>query len=591
MSSDAFPVESNGLSESGNGLSTKGAYKDHGWQKVTNLKKQRRQAAKSSTGADKSDGFENVKSDSKAFQALETEAEERRARRKAKLEAAAAAAAAYGAEFSHSGEDDSDADENGAKANGGKDNADAKKSKPKKPKKPKVTVAEAAAAINVDELATFLTEISESFATLPDVQLIRLADYFARAFNPVTNAQFAWNKILRESPFAKTVEIPLCYIPEPVAKVTSDWLAQKPADALSKFAFWLLKEILDEPQQQHHKGSKTVAALPTKAKVGVLVILALLVRRKPEAFLQQASAVRAQFVGQEKLHTLAWVYGQALQGDLVVGMALWVQNLLPLAVGKSSTPASRDIALQFIENLLFANTKKARTILLNGATRKGERLVPPAAYELVLRAAYPIESAKTKATERFLAIYPLIKEIVLAGTSRSKATKPVAQQLLPLSLAGAADDVPAIQAEACGNFVWCLSQNADSYKQWEKLHLENLKGSTRILNHINNEWKDTSAHLIPLDDLKKTLLALSLKHRNGMESAEGDALLESQLKAAESVCKSLLRKTSRVPSCTKAVATLAVCAGIGYGFYLISPTVNPWDWDGKLLLSKTHSMF
>lgn len=41
--------------------------------------------------------------------------------------------------------------------------------------------------------------------------------------------------------------------------------------------------------------------------------------------------------------------GQAAQGDLVVGMHMWVQNLLPLAVGKSSTPALRDTTLQFIE--------------------------------------------------------------------------------------------------------------------------------------------------------------------------------------------------------------------------------------------------
>jgi hypothetical protein len=30
-------------------------------------------------------------------------------------------------------------------------------------------------------------------------------------------------------------------------------------------------------------------------------------------------------------------------------MHMWVQNLLPLAVGKSSTPALRDTALQFLE--------------------------------------------------------------------------------------------------------------------------------------------------------------------------------------------------------------------------------------------------
>jgi hypothetical protein len=47
----------------------------------------------------------------------------------------------------------------------------------------------------------------ESFASVPDVQLLRCADYFGRAFSAVTAAQFGWNKILRETPLAKTVEV------------------------------------------------------------------------------------------------------------------------------------------------------------------------------------------------------------------------------------------------------------------------------------------------------------------------------------------------------------------------------------------------
>jgi hypothetical protein len=49
----------------------------------------------------------------------------------------------------------------------------------------------------------------ESFASVPDVQLMRCADYFARAFVTVTSSQFAWNKILRESSIAKTIEVSL----------------------------------------------------------------------------------------------------------------------------------------------------------------------------------------------------------------------------------------------------------------------------------------------------------------------------------------------------------------------------------------------
>ncbi|CAM6089854.1 unnamed protein product [Calypogeia fissa] len=579
-----------GVSTSGGGASSK----DHGWQKVTNVKKQRRQAAKLAAGSAQADvvgGDSNKKtsssSDSKVFEALESEAAERRARRKARQEAAAAAAAAAGEDLSHSGEEeDSDGDDR-VKANGSKTHdEESKKVKVKKPRKPKVSVPEAAAAIDAADLATFLSGISESFETLPDVQLIRCADYFAHAFNPVTNEKFTWNKMLRESPVSKTIEVPYSSLPEPLVKTTSDWLSQRPTEALSKFAIWLLKELLDEPQQK-----KGVSSSPSKPKVGVLVVLALLLRKKPDVLVQQAAIVRDQFQGPDKLHTLAWAYGQAAQGDLVAGMALWVQNLLPLAVGKVSNPASRDIALQFIENVLLTNARKARTVLLNGATRKGERLVPPTALETIMKATFPSESAKTKATERFQAVYPLLKELALAGSLRSKATKPVAQQLLPLSLTIAAEDNEALQQEAISCFVWSLAQNSDCYKQWEKLHLENLKASTRILNRINGNWKENATRLTPLDDFKRTLQALSLKHKNALKVAEGDEELESELKTAESVTKSLLRKTSRFPACATATATLVVCAAAGYGFYLLSPEVNPWGWDGYVLLSKTHNIF
>lgn len=52
----------------------------------------------------------------------------------------------------------------------------------------------------------------ESFASVPDVQLLRCADYFGRAFSAVTTAQFGWNKILRETPLAKTIEVGCSFV-------------------------------------------------------------------------------------------------------------------------------------------------------------------------------------------------------------------------------------------------------------------------------------------------------------------------------------------------------------------------------------------
>jgi hypothetical protein len=39
---------------------------------------------------------------------------------------------------------------------------------------------------------------------------------------------------------------------------------------------------------------------------------------------------------------------------------------------------------------------KARSILLNGAVRKGERLVPPVSFDLFMRATFPVSSARVK---------------------------------------------------------------------------------------------------------------------------------------------------------------------------------------------------
>jgi hypothetical protein len=569
--------ESNGYA--GNG-STVGGYADNGWQKVTNVKKQKRQESKGKAGKE-GEKATAKSSDSKLFQALEHDAEDRRARREARIAAALAAGQS----------DDSDEEKEAPVQTEGA--VEEKKPKVKKPKKPKVSVAEAAAAIDPSDLATFLSDIAESFASVPDVQLLRCADYFGRAFSSVTTAQFGWNKILRETPLAKAIEIPLCHVSDAVNKMLADWLSQRPADALSKFLLWILKEVFGDGHAQSgsHKNSKSSGTAPQKTKVGLLILLAIIVRRRPDLLQQQAQTIRTQFQAQDQLPTLVWVYGQSAQRDLVVGMHMWVQNLLPLAVGKSSTPALRDTALQFVESVIFVNLKKARPILLNGVSRKGERLVPAASLDSVMRASFPAESARTKAADRFQAVYPLIKELALAGSQNSKSARPVAQQLLPLSVAALSQDVEALQQEACSNFIWCLSQNTDCYQQWEKLHLENLKASNRVLGRMRQEWKEVSPRLSPLNSLKKTLQALRLKHKRALEAPQKNHETEAQLKIADVYCKALLSKLSTFPSCISATLTLAAAVGMGYGFYLLSPDVNPWKWDGWLLLSKTHSLF
>uniref|UniRef100_A0A1J3JZS4 Uncharacterized protein n=1 Tax=Noccaea caerulescens TaxID=107243 RepID=A0A1J3JZS4_NOCCA len=107
---------------------------------------------------------------------------------------------------------------------------------------------------------------------------------------------------------------------------------------------------------------------------------------------------------------------QASQGDLSAGLYAWAHNLLPLMGDKNKchSPESMDLILQFVENIL--SNPEARAILVNNAVREGERLIPLASFEILLRLTFPDPSGRVKATERFEAIYPLLKEVALAPT-------------------------------------------------------------------------------------------------------------------------------------------------------------------------------
>ncbi|GMY15846.1 transmembrane protein [Fagus crenata] len=84
---------------------------------------------------------------------------------------------------------------------------ESKKVKAKKPKKPKVTVSDAAAKIDVDDLSAFLADITASYQGQQEIQLMRFADYFGRAFSAVSAAQFPWVKMFRESTVAKFADV------------------------------------------------------------------------------------------------------------------------------------------------------------------------------------------------------------------------------------------------------------------------------------------------------------------------------------------------------------------------------------------------
>ncbi|GLT51106.1 hypothetical protein SLA2020_245410 [Shorea laevis] len=203
-------------------------------------------------------------------------------------------------------------------------------------------------------------------------------------------------------------QIPLSQIYDAVYKTSVDWINQRALEALGSFILWSLGCILDDLAAQNAgaKGAKkAVQQASSKSQVGIFVALAMVLRRKPDALISVLPTLRenSKYQGQDKIPVIVWMMTQASQGDLAVGLYSWSHNRLPVVSSKNCNPQSRDLILQLVERILAV--PKARTILINGAVRKGERLIPPSAFEMLLCVTFLAPSARVKATERFEAPY------------------------------------------------------------------------------------------------------------------------------------------------------------------------------------------
>ncbi|KAG7589687.1 Transmembrane protein 214 [Arabidopsis suecica] len=565
-------VEYNGF-ETSNGNS----HVDHGWKKVVYPKRHRKQkpADQATANGGKTvaqngtvaNGGDNV------FRSLEEQAEDRRRR------ILAAKMAAVDSDddgvvrskrrsngYGDDGYDFDGSDDEIAARNENLKVEETKKPKVKKVKKPKVSLPEAASKIDPSNLEAFLVEASESYASQPEIQLMRFADYFGRALSGVSSVQFPWVKMFKESPLSKLIDVPLAHIPEPVYKTSVDWINHRPIEALGAFVLWAFDCILTDlaVQQGGAKGGKK-GAQPSKSQVAIFVALAMVLRRKPDALTNVLPTLREnpKYQGQDKLPVTVWMMAQASQGDLSVGLYSWAHNLLPVVGNKNCNPQSRDLILQLVEKIL--TNPKARTILVNGAVRKGERLIPPHSFEILLRLTFPASSARVKATERFEAIYPLLKEVALAGAPGSKAMKQVTQQIFTFALKLAGEGNPVLAKEATAIAIWSVTENVDCCKHWDNLYKENLEASVAVLKKLVEEWKERSVKLSssPNDALTLNRTMKSFRLKNEEAITEGGAN-GSLYKEADKSCKVISGRLSRGSGCLKGTAiTFVVLAAAG----------------------------
>ncbi|KAJ0241180.1 Uncharacterized protein HA466_0216260 [Hirschfeldia incana] len=558
-------------------ISTSNAhYVDHGWKKVVYPKRNRKLKPATdltATNGGKQNGNAANGGDN-VFRSLEAQAEDRRKR----ILAAKATA------FTDSDDDESrskrrsngydfdegysDDDEIAAARKKEEENvkAEEKKRKAKKEKKqPKVSLPEAAAKIDPSNLEAFLIEATESYGAQPEIQLMRFADYFGRALSGVCSVQFPWVKMFKESPLSKLIDVPLSHVPEPVYKTSADWINQRPVEALGSFVLWAFDCILTDLAAHQggakggKKGSQSQQHTSSKSQVAIFVALAMVLRRKPDALTNVLPTLREnpKYQGQDKLPVIVWMMAQASQGDISVGLLSWAHNLLPVAGSKNCNPQSRDLILQLVEKIL--SNPKARTILVSGAVRKGERLIPPPSFEILVRLTFPASSARVKATERFEAVYPLLKEVALAGAPGSKAMKQVTQQIFTVALKLAGEGNPTLAKEATSIAIWALTQNVDCCKHWDNLYQENLEASVTLLKGLVDGWKEHSLNLSSSPSnaaaLNRTMKSFRLKNEEAITEGRGNGSL---YKEADKSCKVISGRLSRGSGCLKGTAITVV---------------------------------
>ncbi|KAL0664724.1 hypothetical protein Bca4012_101562 [Brassica carinata] len=533
-----------------NGFEISNGHVDHGWKKVVYPKRNRKQKPADQTATN---GGKNAANGDNVFRSLEEQAEDRRRR----ILAAKMAVSDSDEDESRSkrrsngyGFDDSE-DEIAARKEAEEENVKAeeakkKKAKAKKEKKPKVSLPEAAAKIDPSNLEAFLIEASSALG--------------------VSSVLFPWVKMFKESPLSKLIDVPLSHVPEPVYKTSVDWINQRPIEALGSFVLWAFDCILTDLAAHQVGGAKG------GKKGGDICRLAMVLRRKPDALTNVLPTLREnpKYQGQDKLPVIVWMMAQASQGDLSVGLLSWAHNLLPVAGSKNCNPQSRDLILQLVEKIL--SNPKARTILVSGAVRKGDRLIPPPSFEILVRLTFPASSARVKATERFEAVYPLLKEVALAGAPGSKAMKQVTQQIFTFALKLAGEGNPVLAKEATAIAIWALTQNVDCCKLWDSLYKENLEASVALLKRLVEEWKEHSLKLSSSPSntaaLNRTMKSFRLKNEEAITEGKGNGSL---YKEADKSCKVISGRLSRGSACLKGTAITVVVLAAAAAFLSSNP--------------------
>ncbi|CAG7869768.1 unnamed protein product, partial [Brassica rapa] len=399
------------------------------------------------------------------------------------------------------------------------------------------------------------------FAACLDEVLVKYSEeYYQVSFNyygnVLSHVSFQWVTMFEEYPLSKLIDVPISLIPNPVYQKSIDFINTLPFDTLPAFVLWSSDLILTE----WPRVVKVEQRNSNKFKVATFVVLAMALRTQPDALTLVLTNMkeRPTYQGQDKLPLIIWMMAQASQGDLSAGLFSWVQTLLPLVANECCSSHSIHLILQFVEMILSSNPE-ARAVLLNEPVRHGVRLLPHCFFEMLVRLTFPAPSARVESTQRFEAIYPLLKEVALAPDISANALKQIFT--FSLKLAGGQGN-PALANEATAIAISVLTQNVDCFKQWDVLYKENLEASVALLNKLVDEWKDHSLKLSSSSSDTLTVKHAINSFRMKNEKAITESVANPSLyKEADQSCKLISRRLSRGIGIAPLTAMVIAAAG------------------------------
>ncbi|XP_010507975.1 PREDICTED: uncharacterized protein LOC104784632 [Camelina sativa] len=429
---------------------------------------------------------------------------------------------------------------------------------PKAEKPPIVSLSEAAAKLDPSELRVVIEEALDKYWNIPEKLIMKLNAFYGKKLSQVP---FPWLKTFNESPLSTLIHVPLSHLATSLLEISADLINMIPRYKLSSFILWSSDNIITDWANQEYVQPED----PAHTMVAHFIGLAVVLRTKPDALTSILPSLRRRpvYQGHDKLPLIVWMMAQASLGDLSAGLYSWVHNLLPLLVdnNKCCSPQSMDLILQFLDIML--SNPEAQTILVNRADRDGKRVIPPSSFEILLRLTFPDSSARLEVTERFEAVYHLLKEVALAPESSATGGNAM-EEIFTFSLKLVGEGNPGLAKEAAAIALRSVTENVDCFKHWDILYNDHLEASVSLLRKLVDEWKDHSPNLLlsPGGTLTVNQAIKSFRLKNEKAITEGGANCSLYEKADKS-CKLLSWRLSRASGLLKITLLVSACTCAG----------------------------